>query len=324
MRIVVLDGYTLNPGDNPWTLIERLGNVTIHDHTPPELILERSAGNDIIITNKAVLSADTIAHHAELKFIAVTATGYNVVDIDAAARRGIPVSNVPAYASDAVAQFTFALLLELCHRVALHDSSVHAGDWQRSRDFAFWKTPQVELTGKKMGIIGFGSIGQRVGEVAHAMGMQVLAFNPSTKPKPAYEPFAFRTLEQVFAESDVVSLHCPLTQRNREMVNAALLATMKPSAFFINTARGLLVNERDLVDALNANKLAGAAVDVVSAEPISPDNPLLGAKNLIITPHIAWAAYEARQRAMKITADNIAAFIAGKPINVVNAALLKR
>lgn len=319
MRIVVLDGYTVNPGDNPWDPLARLGELTVHDYTPDDQILEQTAGHEIVITNKAPLSAATIAALPALKFISVTATGYNIVDIKAASNRGIPVSNVPEYGTDSVAQFAFALLLELCHHVGLHSDAVRTGEWTRSRDFCFWKTPLIELAGRSMGIVGFGRIGRRVGELAHAFGMQVLACDTTQGNKPPYEPFAWRTLEQVFAESDVVSLHCPLTQHNGGFVNSGLLSKMKRSAFLINTSRGQLVNEPDLADALNSGQIAGAAVDVVSAEPIHADNPLLGARNLIITPHIAWAALEPRQRIMKTTADNVAAFIAGQPINVVNA-----
>lgn len=319
MRIVILDGYPVNPGDNPWTPIQNLGELTVYDHTPEHLIVQRSVGQQIIVTNKAPLSAQTIERLPDLRFIAVTATGYNIVDVEAAARRGIPVSNVPDYTTEAVAQFTFALLLELCYRVGEHDAAVKAGRWQNCRDFSFTTRPLYELTGKKMGIVGFGRIGQRVGLAAHAFGMEVLAYNPSPKPPPPYKPFAWRSLEELFAESDVVSLHCPLTAGNRGMVNASLLSRMKPTAYFINTARGQLVNERDLADALNAGRIAGAAVDVVSVEPIQADNPLLRARNIIITPHIAWAATEPRRRVVQATAENIAAFLAGKPINVVNA-----
>ncbi|WP_428939110.1 D-2-hydroxyacid dehydrogenase [Fontivita pretiosa] len=322
MRIVVLDGYTLNPGDNPWTPIERLGRLAVHDHTPDDQVVAQARGHEIVITNKAALSARTIAELPEMKFIAVTATGYNIVDIVAAGQRGIPVSNVPEYGTDSVAQYTFALLLELCHHVGLHDQAVKAGEWTRQRDFCFWKTPLVELAGKTMGIVGFGRIGMRVGQIAHALGMRVLAFDPVSRTEPGYQPFAFRSIEQLFAEADVVTMHCPLTPQNHGMVNASLLSRMKRSAFFINTARGQLVNEHDLAEALNRGDLAGAAVDVVCQEPIRPDNPLLSAKNVIITPHIAWAALEPRQRIMQTTARNIEAFVQGKPINVVNSAYL--
>jgi glycerate dehydrogenase len=318
MRIVVLDGYTLNPGDNPWEPLQRLGALTVHDHTANDEIVAQSRGHEIVISNKAPLSAATIEQLPELKYIAVTATGYNNVDATAAAKRGIPVSNVPEYGTDSVAQFTIALLLELCHHIGLHDRAVKDGEWTRGRDFAFWKTPLIELAGKTMGIVGFGRIGRRVGELAHALGMEVLANNPSAVLPPAYQPFAFRSLDQLIAESDVISLHCPLTPTNRGMINAALLGKMKPTAMLINTSRGQLVNEQDLAAALNSGKIAAAAVDVVSEEPIRAENPLLVARNTLITPHIAWAALEPRQRVMATTARNVESFIAGRPVNVVN------
>lgn len=318
MRIVILDGYTLNPGDNPWAPINQLGQVVIHDRTPEDQIVAQAKGFDIVVTNKAPLSAATIAQLPDLKFIAVTATGYNIVDTAAAKQRGIPVSNVPDYATDSVAQFVMAMLLEMSHHLGLHDRAVKEGEWQRNPDFAFWKTPQIELAGKKMGIVGFGRIGQRVGRLANAFGMEVLAYNRSPKPAPDYGPFAFKSIEEVFAQSDAVSLHVPLTDSNKGMINASLLSKMKRSAFLINTARGALVNEAELTDSLNRDVIAGAAVDVVSAEPIRAENPLLKAKNIVISPHIAWAALEPRQRVMKMTAQNISAFISGKPMNVVN------
>lgn len=318
MKIVVLDGYTLNPGDNPWDPLARLGTLKVYDHTPEDQIVSQATGYEIVITNKAPISAQTLSKLPDVKYITVLATGYNIVDIEAAAKRGIPVSNVPEYGTDSVAQFTMAMLMELCHHVGLHDTAVKAGEWTRSRDFCFWKAPLIELAEKTMGIIGFGRIGGRVGELAHAFGMKILANKVHPTDPPPCKPFAWASVEQIFAESDVVSLHCPLTPQNKGMVNAALLAKMKRSAFLINTSRGLLVNEKDLADALNRGTIAGAAVDVVSQEPILADNPLLNAKNILITPHIAWAALEPRQRIMQTTAQNVAAFQAGKPINVVN------
>lgn len=323
MRIVVLDGYTLNPGDNPWEPIERHGPLTVHDHTPEDQIAAQAANHEIVITNKAPLSGDAIENLPDLKLIAVTATGYNNVDIVAAAKRGIPVCNVPAYSTDSVAQFTFALLLEMCHHVGLHDRAVKDGEWARSRDFSFWKTPLIELAGKTMGVIGFGRIGSRVGELANAFGMSVIGHSPSRRNTPSYQPFAWRGIDELLSESDVVTLHAPLTSDNAGMIDAARLARMKPGAMLINTSRGPLINERDLADALNRGTIAAAAVDVVSREPIHADNPLLGAKNILITPHIAWAALEPRRRVMRMTADNIAAFLAGKPINVVNRDALR-
>jgi glycerate dehydrogenase len=318
MKIVVLDGFTLNPGDNPWAAVESLGQVTVYDRTPAEKIIERATAADVILTNKTPLTAETLAKLPNLKFISVLATGYNVVDVQAARRQNIPVSNVPIYGTDSVAQFVFALLLELCHHVALHSQQVKDGAWTSNPDFCFWKTPLVELAGKTMGIVGFGRIGRRVGQLADAMGMKVIAHDLYKGQTPNYSSFEWAEIDALFKQADVVSLHCPQTADNVGFVNAALLSTMKPSAFFINTARGPLVNETDLAAALNAGTIAGAALDVVSAEPIKADNPLLKAKSCLITPHIAWATLEARQRLMQTTAENVAGFMNGKPVNVVN------
>ncbi len=318
MKIVVLDGFTLNPGDNPWARLDELGELVVYDRTEDGDILARATGAQVLLVNKTPLSAETIAQLPDLQFISVLATGYDGVNIAAARERSIPVSNVPLYGTDSVAQFVFAYLLELCHRVAHHDSLVRAGRWAQSGDFSFWDAPLVELAGKKMGIVGFGRIGRRVGEIAHALGMEVLACNRSEAEPPSYQPFAFRTLTELFAESDVVSLHCPLTAENAQMVNSDLLAHMKPSAILINTARGGLIDEADLAEALNNAQIAAAAIDVVTTEPITPDNPLLSAKNILITPHIAWATLEARNRLMQTSCDNVRAFIDDKPINVVN------
>jgi glycerate dehydrogenase len=319
MKIVVLDGYTLNPqGDNPWDEIEKLGELIVHDRSGPDQIVERARPAEIVLTNKAPLSGETLEQLPRLRFISVLATGHNIVDAMAARQRNIPVSNIPVYGTDSVAQYTFALLLELCHRVERHDRAVRQGGWARAGEFSFWETPLVELAGKTMGIVGFGRIGQRVGELAHAFGMRVMAYAPRPKPQPGYAPFAFRELREVFAGADVVSLHCPQTPENTGFVNRELLELMKPTAFFINTARGGLVNEKDLAEALERGRPGAAAVDVVSAEPIRPDNPLLKTPNLIITPHLAWATVEARRRLMKMTAQNIRAFLEGEPINVVN------
>ena len=318
MRMVVLDGYTLNPGDNPWEAVAALGELTVHDRTAPGQVVPRSAGAGILLTNKTPISAETLSALPQLKFISILATGYNIVDVAAAADRGVVVSNVPVYATDAVAQFTFALLLELCHRAGDHASAVAGGRWAACEDFCFWLAPQVELAGKRMGIVGFGRIGRRVGQLAHAFGMEVLAADVSRDEPPPYGPFAWADVPELFAAADVVSLHCPQTPQTAGMVNAELLARMKPSAFLVNTSRGGLVVEADLAEALNAGRIAAAAVDVVSAEPIAPDNPLLTAKNCIVTPHIAWASLEARRRMMAVTAENVAAFLAGRPINVVS------
>lgn len=321
MKIVVLDGHTTNPGDNPWDAIEALGDVTVYDRTDDDQILERSAGADILVTNKTPLFEEMLSQLPELKMIAVLATGVNNIGLQAAATRGIIVSNVPAYSTASVAQYTFALLLELCHHIAHHSEAVHAGRWTQGPYFCFWDTPQIELAGKTLGIVGFGQIGAKVAAIGHAMEMGVVAATRTRKPAPGYEPFEWVPLEEVFGRADVVSLHCPLTDENAGFVDRRLLGLMKPTAFLINTSRGAIVNETDLAAALNEGRIAGAGLDVVSEEPIRADNPLLKAKNCLITPHIAWATRAARKRLTQITADNIKAFIAGRPVNVVNSLL---
>jgi len=318
MRIVVLDGFTVNPGDNPWDAVAQLGQLEVYDRTSPNQIIARAEKAEIILTNKTPLSEQTLAQLPKLAFISVLATGYNVVDIAAARKRKIIVSNVPGYATNSVVQLTFALLFELCQHVAFHSELVLSGQWSQREDFCFWDTPLIELAGQKMGIIGFGQIGSRVAEVAHALGMEVLAYNSSPKAAPPYQPFAWLSLEEVFTQADVVSLHCPLKRENEQFVNRSLLQRMKRHAILINTARGGLINEVDLAWALDEGLIGAAAVDVVSREPIDPGNPLLKARNCLITPHIGWASLAARQRLMRMTAENIAAFTAGQPINVVN------
>jgi glycerate dehydrogenase len=318
MNIVILDGYTINPGDNPWTPVETLGECTIHDRTPPELVLERAKDAEIILTSKVKLTEAVLAQLPKLRYISLLATGYNNVDVAAAARRGIPVSNVPAYSTESVVQTIFALLLELTTRVGLHDAAVKNGEWVRCPDHSFWKTSIVELDGLTMGIVGYGTIGRAVARVAAAFGMEVIAHAPRIPADPGPTPVRFVPLEELFATADVVSLNCPQTPDNTGFVNADLLARMKPTAFFLNAARGGLVNEADLADALNRGIIAGAGLDVVAHEPMLADNPLLSAKNCIFTPHLAWASLAARQRLMGIVAGNIAAFLAGSPTNVVN------
>ena len=318
MRIVILDGYTLNPGDNPWDAVEALGELTVYDRTPKDQILDRVGRAEIVLTNKTPLDRPTLATLPSLRFISVLATGYNVVDVACAHQQGITVSNVPEYGTDSVAQHVIALLLTLVHRPERHDHLVRQGQWQRHGDFCFWDAPLVELAGRRMGIVGFGRIGRRVGELAHALGMEVLACSRTPGSAPDYRPFAWRSIEAIFAEADVVSLHCPLDEHSQGMVNRARIGTMKRSSLLINTARGGLVHERDLADALNEGQIAGAALDVLSLEPPADDNPLLAAKNCLITPHLAWATQEARRTLMAVTAANIAAFLRGEPINVVN------
>jgi glycerate dehydrogenase len=320
MKIVVLDGYTLGADGNSWAALEPFGDVEVHDRSTPEEVPARARGAGVLITNKARVPAAVIDQARELRFIAVTATGFDCVDIAAARRRGIPVANVPEYGTDSVAQFTFALLLELCHRAGRHADAVRAGEWARSPDFCFWQTPQVELAGKTLGIVGFGRIGRRVGELAHAFGMVVLAHSRSRSAPPAGGPFAWAHLDDLFSHSDVISLHCPLNADTAGLVNRERLRLVKSSAFLINTARGGLVVEAELAQALNAGRLAGAAVDVVSVEPVRPDNPLLTAANCLITPHIAWATREARRRLLEATVANVANFLGGRPTNVVNSA----
>lgn len=310
MRIVVLDGHTLNPGDNPWDPVRRFGELTVFPRTLRSLVTERARNAEIVLTNKTRLDRAAIGSLERLRFIAVLATGYDVVDVAAARARGIPVSNVPEYGTESVAQHVFALLLELCNHTGLHASAVADGEWSRSPDFCFWKAPLIELSGLTIGIVGFGRIGRRVAEIAAAFGMRVAT--ASARPEEREK------VAKLFAEADVVSLHCPLTSDNLRFVGGDLLSLMKPTAFLINTARGGLVDERALRTALEAGKLAGAALDVVSREPIDPENSLLGAPNLLLTPHIGWASLAARRRLMAASARNIEAFLAGAPINLVS------
>jgi glycerate dehydrogenase len=318
MNIVVLDGHTLASDDNPFTPLEPFGTVVVYPHSTPEEVLERSRDANILVVNKARITAEVIARAPRLRFITVTATGYDCINLAAAKQRGIPVSNVPEYGTESVAQFIFALLLHLCHRVDLHDAAVRAGEWAMAGEFSFWKTPLIELAGRTMGIIGFGRIGRRVGELAHAFGMGVLAYDTYHGTTPAYQPFAWADLDDLARQADVITLHSPLTPQTAGMVNRDFLSKCKPTAFLLNAARGPLVVEADLADALNRGQLAGAAVDVVSFEPIARDNPLLAARNCAITPHIAWATLAARQRLMATTAANIASFLTGNPTNLVN------
>lgn len=317
MKIVVLDGYALNPGDLSWECFREFGDITIYDRTPEELICQRIGDAEIVLLNKTPITKETLAACPGIQLICVLATGYNVVDCAAAAKRNIPVCNVPAYGTDSVAQFTFALLLELCHRVGLHSDSVHKGDWCRSTDFCYWLTPQMELAGKTLGIIGFGRIGRAVGKIAKAFGMRVLAFNRS-RCAEGEAIGQYVELDTLLKESDVVSLHCPLTEQTQNIISAAALETMKDGAILLNTARGPLIDEEAVADALRCGKLRGFAADVVCAEPMPENNPLLGMPNCILTPHMAWAPIESRQRIMDCTVRSVQAFLAGKPTNTVN------
>jgi glycerate dehydrogenase len=319
VKIVVLDGRTLNPGDNPWDPIASLGTLEVHDRTSRADVVARAAGAEVVVTNKTVLRSEAVAELDALRLIAVLATGYDNVDVVAARAHGVTVCNVPAYATDSVAQHAFALLLELCQRVGAHDAAVHGGEWQRAREFCFWLSAPVELAGLTMGIVGLGRIGNRTAEVARAFGMRVLASaSGASRAAPAPAFIERVPLDELFAQSDVVSLHCPLTPATEGLVDARRLASMKPTAFLVNTARGRLVDEAALAAALSEGRLAGAALDTVSREPIAEDSPLLRAPNCIITPHMAWASLAARRRLMLATAENIRAFVAGRPINVVS------
>jgi len=321
MRIVILDGYTLNPGDLSWDELKAFGDLIVYDSTPHDMILERSQGAQVLIANKTPLSAGTLAALPDVRCICVLATGYDVIDIAAARDRQIPVCNTPAYGMDSVAQHVFALLLELCRGVARHDASIRDGEWERRQEFCYWLSPQVELTGKIMGIAGFGNNGRRVGELAHAFGMEVLAYElKPDAPAPAYAPFAFVGLDELFARSHVLSLHCPLTDATRAMVNAQRLASMQKGALIINTGRGPLLDEAAVAEALYSGQLGGLGTDVLAVEPPTADNPLLKTPNTYITPHIAWASLRARRNIISITAANLRAFVDGKPQNVVNPA----
>lgn len=316
MKIIVLDGYGLNPGDLSWSGMEALGELTVYDRTSPSELLERSAGAEVLITNKTLITAEDMSALPQLKYIGVLATGYNVVDIDAAKARGIVVTNIPAYSTSSVAQMVFAHLLNITQRVGYYADENKQGRWTNSVDFCYWDTPLMELDGKKMGIVGFGNIGQATARIAQSFGMEVCVV--SSKEQSAL-PVGMKKMEldELFASCDVVSLHCPLTPTTKEMVNANRLKLMKPQAILINTGRGPLVNEQDLADALNEGRIAGAGLDVLSVEPSQKDNPLLGAKNCFITPHIAWATKEARTRLMNIAVENLKAYQEGHIINNV-------
>lgn len=311
--IVVLDGQTLNPGDLSWAPLADLATLTVHEDTDVDLRLERARGADVLLTNKVPLDGELLAELPELRFVSALATGYDVVDVHAARQRGVIVSNVPAYATDSVAQHTFALLLELTNRVAEHDSAVRQGRWPEVGGFTFWTSPLTELAGKTLGIVGTGRIGRRVAEIATAFGMNVIAYNRSSRPK-ALESV---TLDDLFRRAHVVSLHCPLTSDTRGLVDARRLAMMRSGAFLINTSRGGLVDSNALAEALGDN-LAGAGLDVVAEEPIAADHPLLALPNVVVTPHNAWTSREARQRLLDVTVANVAAFFAGSPQNVVS------
>ena len=320
MKIVILDGYTENPGDLSWEGFEKLGSLTVYDRSPLDdeaEIIRRVAGADAVITNKTPVSGKTIVSAPSLKYIGVLATGYNIVDYKTAREKGIPVCNIPTYGTDAVGQFAIALLLEVCHRVGHHDLAVKEGRWEKNPDWCFWDYPLIELAGKTMGIIGFGRIGQTTGKIARALGMEVIA-NDEVQTDAGANIAAYVSRDEIYVRSDVIALHCPLFPSTEGMINRESISKMKDGVIIINNSRGQLVVEQDLADALNSGKVYAAGLDVVSSEPIKGNNPLLKAKNCIITPHISWAPIESRCRLMDIAVANMKAFIEGKPVNVVN------
>ena len=317
MKIVILDGHAVNPGDLSWDFLNKFGEVTVYERTALEEVAQRIGDAEIVLTNKSPITAEILEACPNIKLVCVLATGYNVVDCEATKKRGIPVCNVPAYGTAAVAQFTFALLLDLCHKVALHAQTVREGKWCDCPDFCYWETPQMELAGKTMGIIGFGRIGRAVGTIAKAFGMHVSAYNRSQCDE-GKAIGSYVNLDELLATADVISLHCPLTAENTGMISAENIAKMKDGAILINTARGPLVDEAALATALQSGKLRGAACDVISAEPMKADNPLKNAPNCIVTPHMAWAPIESRMRIQDCTEASIQAFLDGHPINTVN------
>lgn len=316
MKIVALDGYAANPGDLSWDELKALGECVIYDRTAPEEVLERAADAEVVLTNKVVITADMMAALPQLKYIGVMATGYNIVDIDAARERGIIVTNIPSYSTASVAQMVFAHILNIAQQVQHHSEAVHQGRWTASKDFCFWDTPLIELRGKKLGIVGLGNTGYTTARIAIGFGMEVYAYTSKSSFQLPPE-IKKMELDQLFSECDVISLHCLLTDKTRELVNAARLKLMKPTAILINTGRGQLVNEQDLADALNNGQIYAAGLDVLSQEPPKADNPLLTARNCYITPHIAWASAAARERLMGILLDNLKGYIEGKVINNV-------
>lgn len=318
MKIVILDGYALNPGDMSWAGFESLAPCTLYDATPPEDTVARIGDADLIITNKTLLTREVFEACPSIRYVGVLATGYNVVDLAAASEHGVCVTNVPAYSTMSVAQMVFALLLELCFHAGHHSDAVHAGRWTTSKSFAFWDYPLLELDGRTLGIVGMGHIGRQVARIAQAFGMQVIAYDHHAESKTPPEGVRFAPLDAVLAEADVLTLHCPLTAENQGIINHESIAKMKDGAILINTARGPLINEADVRDALLSGKLSGAGVDVVSVEPMRADNSLLGAPNCIITPHIAWATAAARQRLMDVAVDNLRHFLLGDERNRVN------
>lgn len=318
MKIVILDGYTINPGDISWSELEKYGDLTVYERTPKELIVSRIGDAEVVMTSKCILTAEVLSQCPNLKWIGVLATGYNMVDLEYASSRGIPVTNIPAYSTDSVAQFTIALLLEICNRIGIHDDAVHSGRWQSAEDFCFCLTPQIELSGKIFGVIGFGNIGKRAAIAAEALGMKVLISSRYPDPAFATENILFTSLDELLAESDVISLHCPLTEDNRGFINQAAISKMKSGVILLNTSRGPLINEEDLAQALKSGKVYAAGLDVLSVEPPVAGNPLIGLPNCIITPHIAWNTKESRTRLISTAVANLETWLSGENINCVN------
>lgn len=321
MKIVVLDGYTLNPGDISWEGLEALGECIVYDRTSltdVQETIDRIGDAEIVYTNKTPLPKEVFEKCTNIKFVGVLATGYNVVDIAAAKEKGIPVANIPTYGTAAVGQFAIALLLEICHHIGHHSKVVHEGAWEANPDWCFWDYPLIELDGKTMGIIGYGRIGQSTGKIAQALGMKVLAYDSYRNPALECETCQYADLDEVLSQSDVIALHCPLFPDTEKIINKNTIAKMKDGVIILNNSRGPLIEEQDLADALNSGKVAAAGLDVVSTEPIKHDNPLLTAKNCLITPHISWAPKESRQRLMDIAVDNLKAYVEGNPQNIVN------
>lgn len=318
MKIVILDGYTLNPGDLSWDAFKNFGDLVVYDRTDKQDIVERIGDAEIVFTNKTPLSKEDLFSCPSIKFIGVLATGYNVVDIDAARALNIPVCNIPTYGTDAVSQYVFALLLAICHRVEMHSETVFKGEWAESKDFCYWHSPLIELAGKTMGVVGTGRIGKRTAEIANAFGMKVIAYDHHPNKTYESEMFKFADLDEVYEQADVISLHVPLFEDTKGMINKASIDKMKDGVIIINTSRGPLIDEMDLTEALKSGKVKAAALDVVSTEPINSDNILLSAPNLLITPHIAWAPKESRERLMAIAVENLKGFIDGNLQNVVN------
>lgn len=320
MKIVVLDGYTENPGDLSWDGLQSFGELTVYDRTKggDAQVIERIGDAEIVYTNKTPITRAAMDACPGIRFIGVLATGYNIVDTGAAKEKGIPVCNIPTYGTDAVGQFAIALLLEICHHIGHHDEAVHQGRWSRNPDWCFWDYPLIELAGKTMGIVGYGRIGQSTGRIAQALGMKILAYDSHQNPELVSENCHYTDLDTLYAQSDVISLHCPLFPETEGMINRESIGKMKDGVILLNNSRGPLIVEKDLAEALESGKVYGAGLDVVSSEPIDEDNPLLNAPNCIITPHISWAPKESRQRLMDVAVDNLAQFLNGTPVHVVN------